>query len=654
MGCCCSCDHDKDTASCNHGGKQTHHGCHEHEHDGCCHCHSHEEGPGKTVIVCICLSAALLTISLLFLKEISLLIGCLAAYLIVGWPVLKEALEGLLNGRVFDENFLMTIASVGAFFIGEYPEAVAVMLLYQIGEALQSKAVRSSRKSIRALVNIRPDQANWVKADGEILQTAAAEIPVGALILVRPGERIPLDGIVREGSSLVDTSPLTGESIPREIQVGDSVFSGCLNQQGSMQVEVTHSFEDSSASRILALVEEAQENKAPQERFITKFARIYTPIVVLAAVLLAVIPPLAGLGSWQLFLHKALSFLVISCPCALVISVPLTFFAGIGCASRNGILFKGSTYLELLAKAECAAFDKTGTLTEGSFQVTALEPAKNCTQAKLLVTAAYCESLSTHPLAKAIIAACQMPLDPSRLTDMQELAGKGIRATLDGKIAYAGKYDFLQQAGIQLPTMCADDTAIYVALDGEYLGRILLQDEIKADTASAIKDLRHLGINKLSMLSGDRTHTAQMVGQQLGMDRIYAELLPEEKVSALQQLKGSAPLIYVGDGINDAPVLAAADIGVAMGGLGSDAAIEAADLVIMSDELSKLPQAIQIARKTLSIAKQNILFSLAIKLFILLLSMFLNVGIWLAVFADVGICMLAILNALRATKHRSK
>lgn len=654
MGCCCSCNQDKDTASCNHGSEQTHHGCYEHEHDGCCHCHSHEEGPGKTVIVCICLSAALLTISLLFLKDIPLLIGCLTAYLIVGWPVLKEALEGLLNGRVFDENFLMTIASVGAFFIGEYPEAVAVMLLYQIGEALQSKAVSSSRKSIRALVNIRPDQANWVKADGEILHTAAAEIPVGALILVRPGERIPLDGIVREGSSLVDTSPLTGESIPREIQVGDSVFSGCLNQQGSMQVEVTHSFEDSSASRILALVEEAQENKAPQERFITKFARVYTPIVVLAAVLLAVIPPLAGLGSWQLFLHKALSFLVISCPCALVISVPLTFFAGIGCASRNGILFKGSTYLELLAKAEVAAFDKTGTLTKGSFQVTALEPAKNCTQAKLLVTAAYCESLSTHPLAKAIIVACQMPLDPSRLTDMQELAGKGIRATLDGKIAYAGKYDFLQQAGIQLPTMCADDTAIYVALDGEYLGRILLQDEIKNDTASAMKDLRHLGINKLSMLSGDRTHTAQMVGQQLGMDRIYAELLPEEKVSALQQLKGSAPLIYVGDGINDAPVLAAADIGVAMGGLGSDAAIEAADLVIMSDELSKLPQAIQIARKTLSIAKQNILFSLAIKLFILLLSMFLNVGIWLAVFADVGVCMLAILNALRATKHRSK
>ena len=653
MGCCCSYDHYKDTAGCTIGSGQDHHhdrdnfGC---DHDSNCHCHDHGDGPTRGTVVRIIFSAALLAVSLLFWEETPLLMGCLAAYLIVGWPVLKEAFEGLLGGQLFDENFLMAIASIGAFFIGEYPEAVAVMLLYQIGEALQSKAVSTSRKSIQALINIRPDQANWVREDGTVVPTPAVTVPVGARILVRPGERVPLDGIVREGSTLLDTSPLTGESMPREIQSGDEVFSGCLNQQGTIQVEVTHSFENSSASRILALVEEAQENKAPQERFITKFARIYTPVVVIAAVLLAVVPPLAGLGSWETFLYKALSFLVISCPCALVISVPLTFFAGIGCASRNGILFKGSTYLELLAKADRVAFDKTGTLTAGSFRVTALEPAEQGREQELLTVAAYCESQSTHPLAKAILAACQEPLDPSRLSDMMEKAGKGISALLDGKTVLAGKADLLRDADILFEAPTAEDTAIYVAWDGRYLGRILLQDQIKNDAVSAVTQLRQLGLKKLAMLSGDRNHTAQSVGQFVGLDEVFAELLPDQKVATLHQLKGEAPLIYVGDGINDAPVLATADIGVAMGGLGSDAAIEAADLVIMSDEPSKLPQAIRIARKTVGIAKQNIVFSLAIKLLILLLSVFLNVGIWLAVFADVGVCMLAILNSLRAMR----
>lgn len=654
---CCEHEHEH---CCEHGHEHEHHHEHSHSHSHGCGCgcghdhgHSHEHGgdeeQGALTYVRMGLSAVGLLASIFFLEGTWQLVVCIIAYLLAGFSVLKEAVENITHGEIFDENFLMTVASIGAFCIGKYPEAVAVMLLYEIGEWLQDKAVGSSRASIEALVNVRPDHANLVKGD-EVTTVKAETVSVGDIILVRPGERVPLDGEVIEGSSSVDTSALTGESMPREWTVGSAALAGCVNQSGLLKIKVTRPFSDSSVSRIMAMVEDAQDNKAQPERFITRFARVYTPVVCGIAVLVAVIPPLLGWGSWSTFIHKALAFLVISCPCALVISVPLSFFSGIGCASHNGILMKGSNYLELLAKAEIAAFDKTGTLTKGEFSVTEMSCTDGVSQEQLLEVAAYCESQSTHPLAKSILKAYGKPVDGSRLAGIEEISGNGIRAVLDGKTALVGKAELL--GGVAVTTQTSGTTVVYVACDGQYLGCIGLSDTLKPDTKEAISALRKLGLHNLTMLSGDRQATANSIAKKIGLDNAWGQLLPEEKVAHLEELKKLGSVVYAGDGINDAPVLAAADVGVAMGGLGSDAAMEAADVVIMTDELSRLPLAIRIARKTMSIAKQNIVFSIAVKVLILALSLVTDMGLWLAVFADVGVCMLAILNSLRALRTK--
>ena len=656
---CCEHEHEH---CCEHEHEHEHHHEHSHGHSYGCGCgcghdhgHSHEHGgdeeQGALTYVRMGLSAVGLLASIFFLEGTWQLAVCIIAYLLAGFSVLKEAVENITHGEIFDENFLMTVASIGAFCIGKYPEAVAVMLLYEIGEWLQDKAVGSSRASIEALVNVRPDHANLVKGD-EVTTVKAETVSVGDIILVRPGERVPLDGEVIEGRSSVDTSALTGESMPREWTVGSAALAGCVNQSGLLKIKVTRPFSDSSVSRIMAMVEDAQDNKAQPERFITRFARVYTPVVCGIAVLVAVIPPLLGWGSWSTFIHKALAFLVISCPCALVISVPLSFFSGIGWGppSHNGILMKGSNYLELLAKAEIAAFDKTGTLTKGEFSVTEMSCADGVSQEQLLEVAAYCESQSTHPLAKSILKAYGKPVDGSRLAGIEEISGKGIRAVLDGKTALVGKAELLD--GVAFTTQTSGTTAVYVAYDGQYLGCIGLSDTLKPDTKEAISALRKLGLHNLTMLSGDRQATANSIAGEIGLDNAWGQLLPEEKVSHLEELKKLGRVVYAGDGINDAPVLAAADVGVAMGGLGSDAAMEAADVVIMTDELSRLPLAIRIARKTMSIAKQNIVFSIAVKVLILALSLVTDMGLWLAVFADVGVCILAILNSLRALRTK--
>ncbi|MBQ0038134.1 MAG: cadmium-translocating P-type ATPase [Clostridiales bacterium] len=618
-----------------------------------CHCHEHNqhehggEAVSRLALFCMAVSAVLLLLSIFLLQGKAQLASCIIAYLLTGWKVLKEAAENMLRGELFDENFLMAVASIGAFCIGEYPEAVAVMLLYSIGELLQDRAVDSSRDAISALINVRPDHANLITENGTV-QVEAASVRVGAHILVCPGERIPLDGLICSGSGSVDTSALTGESLPQQWSAGDMALAGCINRDGVLEIEVTKPFEQSSVSRILALVEEAQENKAQPERFITRFAKVYTPFVCAIAAAVAVIPPLMGWGAWTIFIHKALTFLVVSCPCALVISVPLSLFSGIGCASHNGILFKGGNDLELLSKAEIAAFDKTGTLTEGKFRISCLLPAENVSPQQLLEVAAHCESQSGHPLAKAICQAYGGTVDEKRICEIREEAGYGIRALFDGKSALVGKREML--CDLVGDPAADSDTAVYAALDGKYLGRIVLRDEAKKDAAESLSALRKLGFHNLTMLSGDRQSAAQRIGQTLGMDQIFGQLLPEDKVAQLKKLKGQGTLLYVGDGINDAPVLAAADVGIAMGGLGSDAAIESADVVIMSDTLSKIPLAVRIARKTMRIAKENIVFSIAVKVIILALSLVTSVGLWLAVFADVGVCMLAILNSLRALR----
>ena len=581
--------------------------------------------------------------ALLFFRGKIQLWGFVLSYLFSAWSVLLEAGEHILHGKIFDENFLMTVASVGAFCIGEYPEAVAVMLLYQIGELLQDKAVDSSRSSIQALLAVRPDRATL--RDGEVVE--AADVAVGTTILVRPGERVPLDGVVLDGSAMMDTSALTGESLPRQCSAGESVLAGYVVLDSVLTVEVTKPFSQSSVSHIMAMVEDAQENKAQPEQFITRFARIYTPIVCGMALLLAIVPPLCGLGTWAQFIHKALAFLVISCPCALVISVPLAVFSGIGCASQQGILLKGGSYLQLLAEVKAAAFDKTGTLTQGNFQVKKIIPAHDVTEEEILEVAAYCDSQSTHPLAKAIVSAYGKAVNSARIQEIREISGQGIIADLDGKTVRCGKREFAA------PDASATvDTALYVSLDGDFLGTIVLQDRIKPDTKSAIKSLRELGLSHLTMLSGDRQWTADTIAAEIGLDHAFGELLPEDKVAKLQELKEWGTVLYVGDGINDAPVLANADIGIAMGGLGSDAAMEAADVVIMSDEPSRIPQAIRIARKTMCIAKENIVFSILVKCILLTVSIVAVVPLWIAVFADVGVCMVAILNSLRAMYDR--
>ena len=577
----------------------------------------------------------------------------LAAFLIpyaaAGWDVLWKAVRNILNGQVFDENFLMCTATVGALIIGEYPEAVAVMLFYQVGELFQNVAVSRSRQSISALMDIRPDYAN-IEKDGQLLRVDPDEVAVGDVIVIKAGERVPLDGTVLEGSSALDTAALTGESLPRDVSVGDEVISGCVNLSGLLHVKVRKPFGQSTVARILDLVENSSEKKAQAEHFITKFARYYTPIVVFAALALAVIPSLST-GHWGVWVPRALNFLVVSCPCALVISIPLSFFGGIGGASKQGILVKGSNYLEALAQAGVVVFDKTGTLTQGRFSVTGIHP-EGMDEGELLELAALAEQFSTHPISRSIVAAWGGVPDQERVREVEEAAGHGVRAVIDGRTVLAGNRKLMDREGIPVNTVHDHSgTVIHVAVDGRYAGCLVIADQPKETSAQALRELKEAGIRQTVMLTGDAQGAAQAVADALGLDQFYAQLLPADKVERVEALlaeKGPREkLVFVGDGINDAPVLSRADIGVAMGALGSDAAIEAADIVLMDDDLLKLPAAVRIARKTLSIVRQNVVFALGVKLLVLILSAIGRANMWAAVFADVGVSVLAILNASR-------
>ena len=607
----------------------------------------------KKTLVRIILSAVLLVAAALIpVDGIVKLVLFLIPYAVIGWDVLWKAIRNIAHGQVFDENFLMAIATVGAFALGEYPEGVAVMLFYQVGELFQSYAVGRSRQSIAALMDIRPDYAN-IEQDGKLVQVDPEDVAVGDTIVIKAGEKIPLDGVVLEGSSAVDTAALTGESLPRDVDPGDDVVSGCINQSGLLKVRVTKVFGESTVAKILDLVENSSSKKARAENFITRFARYYTPVVVIGAVLLAVLPPLLFGGDWSDWLQRALIFLVISCPCALVISVPLSFFGGIGGASKQGILVKGSNYLEALAKTETVVFDKTGTLTKGTFQVTAVHPDR-ISKGELLELAAMAESYSEHPISRSLREAYQKPVDASRVTDVEEISGHGVRAKVDGHDVYAGNGKWMDRIGASWRNCHRTGTVVHVAVDGEYAGHIVISDAVKPDAAAAIEALKREGVKKTVMLTGDVKAVGEAVAREIGIDEVHAELLPGDKVDQVERLlkntSGKGKLAFVGDGINDAPVLSRADIGIAMGGLGSDAAIEAADIVLMDDKPSKLAVAVRISRKTLRIVRQNIVFALGIKLLFLALGAFGMANMWEAVFADVGVSVLAILNASRALR----
>ena len=581
------------------------------------------------------------------------LILYLIPYLIIGWDVLWRAVRNIAHGQVFDENFLMALATVGALAIGEYPEAVFVMLFYQVGELFQSYAVDQSRKSITALMDIRPDYANMEGPDGQLEQVDPEDVAVGDTIVIKAGERVPLDGVVLEGSSTVDTAALTGESLPRRVESGDDVISGCVNLSGLLKVRVTKAFEESTVAKILDLVENSASKKAKAENFITKFARYYTPIVVLAAVALAFLPPLFTSIQWVDSIQRALNFLVVSCPCALVISVPLSFFGGIGGASKDGILVKGGNYLEVLARTEIVVFDKTGTLTRGVFNVTAIHP-DHCDQGQLLELAALAECWSDHPISRSLKEAYGREMDSARVSSVEEVAGRGVKAVVDGHTICVGNDKLMEDIGVSWHPCHRVGTTVHVASDGVYLGHIVISDEVKPDAKEAVAALKAAGVRKTVMLTGDAQAVGEDVASRLGLDEVHTQLLPADKVERVEELlKEVSPkgaLAFVGDGINDAPVLSRADIGIAMGGLGSDAAIEAADIVLMDDKPSKIAHAIRIARRTLSIVRQNIVFALAVKLLVLALSAVGLVSVWAAVFADVGVSVIAILNAMRALK----
>lgn len=609
----------------------------------------------KRILVRIIISAALFAIGF-FIPFGSLpapmeLLFFAAVYLVVGYDVLWKAVRGLFSGQLLDENFLMTIASVGAFCLGEYKEAVMVVLLYQIGELFQSCAVSKSRKSISALMDIRPDSANLEK-NGEIAEVDPEEVNVGDIIVIRPGEKIPLDCTVESGSSSVDASSVTGEAVPRDVTVGSALISGCVNMSGLLRCRVTAAFGESTVSKILELVENASEHKARTENFITRFARAYTPAVVAAAVLLALIPPIFD-GAWSEWIHRALTFLVISCPCALVISVPMTFFGGIGGASRKGILIKGAEYMEQLAVVKTVVFDKTGTLTEGSFRVTSANPV-GCTEKELIEAAAYAEAFSNHPIALSLRSAYGEEPDTSRLSEVSEAAGLGIAAKFDGAPLLAGNALLMKNNGINFIPCEEVGTVVYVAREGKFLGSVVISDTIKPDSAEAIALLRKCGVERTVMLTGDNIAAGNAAAKQLDIDEAHCELLPADKAAHIERLisESKGTLAFVGDGVNDAPVLTRADVGIAMGGIGSDAAIEAADVVIMDDKPSKIAVAAAISRKTLRIVKENIIFALGIKGLFLILGAFGLVNMWAAVFADVGVCVIAILNAMRALKVR--
>jgi len=574
----------------------------------------------------------------------------IAAYIILGGDVVLKALKNIARGQVFDENFLMSVATVGAFAIGEYPEVVGVMLFYQIGEMFQEFAVKRSKKSITSLMDIRPDYAN-LKKSGGIEKVAPDTVSVGDIIIVKPGEKIPLDGVVIEGVSMLDTSALTGESVPRKAETGDAVLSGSVNQSGMLTIEVTKIFGESTVSKIIDLVENASSKKAKTENFITTFARYYTPVVVALAVLIAVLPPLIFGGVWREWINRGLIFLVISCPCALVLSIPMGFFAGIGRAARKGVLVKGGNFLEAFNSLETVVFDKTGTLTKGVFKVTAVEPASGFSGDALLETAAYAEAFSNHPIALSVMKEYGKAVERDKLSDYTEIAGHGVSVSMNGKIILAGNQKLMAREGIEFQESQSVGTKVYVACNGVFAGCVVISDEIKADSRKAISALKTRGVKKTVMLTGDNPHIASAIAAELKLDEVYGGLLPHEKVEKVEVLNGKksakGKLAFVGDGINDAPVLAMADIGVAMGGLGSDAAIEAADVVLMTDEPSKLCDAIDIARFTKKIVWQNIVFALGVKSVFLALGAFGVATMWEAVFADVGVSLLAVLNAMR-------
>lgn len=607
-----------------------------------------------TILLLIAITAASMMVHLIPLWETA---AYLLIYLLIGHDILRKALRGIWNRQVFDENFLMAVATIGAMCLQEFREGVAVMLFYQIGELFQSVAVGKSRRNIAALMDIRPDHAN-VMQDGTLVRIDPDEIDIGTVIYVQPGEKVPLDGIVIDGSSTLNTSALTGESAPRDVRVQDEVISGCINLSGLLQIRTTKRFEESTVSRILDLVENSSMKKSRSENFITKFARYYTPIVCYSALALALLPPIVLFlceqpVDWGDWITRALTFLVISCPCALVISIPLSFFGGIGCASTKGILVKGSNYLEALADARYFVFDKTGTLTKGVFEVTSID-VKQGTEEKLLYYAAHAESASSHPISQSLQAAYGGVIERARVSEVKEIAGQGVSANVDGHVISAGNLRLMRSLGISADPIHKEGTIVYVAFDHEYLGSITISDVIKPNAREAIRSLKAEGVRRCVMLTGDSQSAASAIAGQLDIDEVHSELLPGDKVheveSLLQQKNGKDKLVFVGDGINDAPVLSRADIGIAMGALGSDAAIEAADIVLMDDDPSKISLAMRISRHTLRIVRQNIVFALAVKIICLLLGAFGLANMWLAIFADVGVMVIAVINATRALR----
>ncbi len=634
-----------------HGYGDDHgHGGDSHDHD-----HGHGEGVDKRKLIILGIGAALFLAAILLKLSFWAEFGIFfVSYLLVGGEVLLRAARNIFRGQVFDENFLMSIATIGAFAIKVFPEGVAVMLFYQIGELFQDAAVNRSRKSIAALMDIRPDYAN-LKVGDSTEKVDPDGVKVGDIILVKPGEKVPLDGKVIKGNSMLDTSALTGESVPREVEPGSDILSGSINKNGLLTVEVTKEFGESTVSKILDLVQNASSKKAPTENFITKFARYYTPAVVFAATALAVIPPLAVNGAtFTEWINRALVFLVVSCPCALVISIPLGFFGGIGGASKSGILVKGSNYLEALNNVDTVVFDKTGTLTKGVFEVTRIKANGSVSEADLLKYAAYAESYSNHPIAHSIQKAYGKEIDKNEITGYNEISGHGIKVDIGGKTILAGNSKLMKKENISFDEEQVTGTVVYMAIEGSYAGFIVISDEVKDDSPKAIRDLRSIGVKKLVMLTGDSKTVGEKIGKDLGLDEVYTELLPDQKVERVEildkQMHSKGKLVFVGDGINDAPVLARADVGVAMGGVGSDAAIEAADVVLMTDEPSKLVSAIRIAKRTRNIVWQNIIFAMAVKGIVLLLGAGGIATMWEAVFADVGVALLAVLNAMRVLK----
>lgn len=622
---------------------------------GCCSCHGEEEQEFnlKTELIPILLVVLLLLIGLIATAKLKYLIF-IPTYLLAGWPVLTTAGRNLFRGKIFDENFLMTVATLGALAIGELPEAVAVMLFFRIGELFQELAVSRSRRSIKSLLEIRPDYAN-LKIGQEIKQVAPQTVKVGNIILVKPGEKIPLDGIIREGDSQLDTSALTGESIPRRVKLGERVLAGTINQTGVLTIEVTKAFGESSIARILDLVQNASQKKARTEKLMTRLAKVYTPLVVFASLAIAWLPPLLIPGATTTtWIYRALILLVISCPCGLVISIPLGYFGGVGGAAKRGILVKGAMFLDTLKQVKTVVFDKTGTLTRGVFKVTEIITANGYRETELISLAAHAELYSNHPVAKSIKEAYNGTIEADEVKNSEEIAGYGVKALIKGQRVVVGNESFLERENIKIEPILREETVVHVAVDGSYAGTIVIADEIKEDAASGIKALKNGGIEQTVMLTGDNQGIATKVAQQLGIDTWFAELLPEDKVSILEKILGSVAtdhkVAFVGDGINDAPVIARADVGIGMGGLGSDAAIETADVVIMSDAPSKVAEAIQVGKKTHSIVWQNIIFALSIKTFFIFLGVLGVATMWEAVFADVGVALLSILNATRALR----